>query len=200
MPTDYIGKRRSQCISQMKELKEQCEERINELTKKGSDVPQIKENKDFSEDSNKNLQVNVQLPAFKQEEFQQAGLEQQKADEDVPRAVPTAKRTDSPQAKERINGLIAIRKQEPKAEEERLSSELKHPQDSLKAATGPKEVPPESEKGLNPYEDAKHVAGQEAVEPAAEQAANEEVEQEQLLNYDTRQDDPRPGKDGCSKP
>ncbi|XP_009666280.2 Golgi membrane protein 1 isoform X1 [Struthio camelus] len=185
----------SQCINQMKELKEQCEERINELTKKGSDVPQIKENRDFSEDSNKNLQVNVQLPAFKQVEFQQAGLEQQKANEDVPRVVPIAKRTESPQAKERINGLIAIRKQEPKAEEERLSSELKHLQDSLKAATGPQEMPPESEKGLNLYKDAKHVAGQEAVEPAAEQAANEEVEREQLLNYDTRQDDPRPGKD-----
>lgn len=35
----------------MKELKEQCEERIDELTKKSSDVPQIKENKDFTEDS-----------------------------------------------------------------------------------------------------------------------------------------------------
>ncbi|KFQ16471.1 Golgi membrane protein 1, partial [Leptosomus discolor] len=41
----------SQCINQMKELKEQCEERIDELAKKGSDVPQIKENNDFSEDS-----------------------------------------------------------------------------------------------------------------------------------------------------
>ncbi|NXF46906.1 GOLM1 protein, partial [Oceanites oceanicus] len=46
----------SQCISQMKELKEQCEERIDELTKKGSDVPQIKESKDFLEDSKKNSQ------------------------------------------------------------------------------------------------------------------------------------------------
>ncbi|XP_025944279.1 Golgi membrane protein 1 isoform X1 [Apteryx rowi] len=185
----------SQCINQMKELKEQCEESINELTKKGSYVPKIKENKDFSEDSSKTLQVNVQLPAFKQEEFQQAGLEQQKADEDEPRAVPTAKRTDSPQAKERRNDLVAIRKQEPKAEEERLFSEPKTPQDSLKVSAGPKEMLPEPEKGLNLYEDAKHVAGREAVEPAAEQAANEEVEREQLLNYDARQDDPHPGKD-----
>lgn len=35
----------------MKELKEQCEERIDELTKKDSCVPPIKENKDFKEDS-----------------------------------------------------------------------------------------------------------------------------------------------------
>ncbi|XP_068784937.1 Golgi membrane protein 1 isoform X2 [Struthio camelus] len=185
----------SQCINQMKELKEQCEERINELTKKGSEVPQMKENKDFSEDSNNNLQVNVQQPAFKQAEFQQAGLEQQKANEDVPRVVPTAKRTDSPQAKERINGLVAIRKQEPKAEEERLFSELKHPQDSLKVSTDPKEMPPALEKGLNPYEDAKHVAGQVPVKSAVEQAANQEVEREHLLNYDARQDDLRPGTD-----
>ncbi|KFV78624.1 Golgi membrane protein 1, partial [Struthio camelus australis] len=178
----------SQCINQMKELKEQCEERINELTKKGSEVPQMKENKDFSEDSNNNLQ-----PAFKQAEFQQAGLEQQKANEDVPRVVPTAKRTDSPQAKERINGLVAIRKQEPKAEEERLFSELKHPQDSLKVSTDPKEMPPALEKGLNPYEDARHVAGQVPVKSAVEQAANQEVEREHLLNYDARQDDLRPG-------
>lgn len=41
---------RSQCINQMKELKEQCEERIDELTKKSGDVPQIKENKDLTED------------------------------------------------------------------------------------------------------------------------------------------------------
>lgn len=41
----------SQCINQMKELKEQCEERIDELRKKNSDVPQIKENKDVAEDS-----------------------------------------------------------------------------------------------------------------------------------------------------
>lgn len=41
----------SQCINQMKELKEQCEERIDELRKKNSDVPQIKENKDITVDS-----------------------------------------------------------------------------------------------------------------------------------------------------
>ncbi|NWX88379.1 GOLM1 protein, partial [Nothoprocta ornata] len=46
----------SQCINQMKELKEQCEERINELTKKSNDVPKDKENKEASEDSKKNPQ------------------------------------------------------------------------------------------------------------------------------------------------
>ncbi|KAK4817053.1 hypothetical protein QYF61_026361 [Mycteria americana] len=184
----------SQCINQMKELKEQCEERIDELTKKGSDVSQIKENKDFSEDSKKNSQVNTQLPALKQTEFKQADLEQQKHNDNVAEAVPTVKKIDLLQAKERIKGLADIKKQEPKAEEEKLSSELKNPQDSLKAAAGHKEMLPESEKELNPSEDEKHVAGQDALQPAAEQAASEEIEREQLLNYDAKQDDLVPGK------
>ncbi|NXV52884.1 GOLM1 protein, partial [Uria aalge] len=178
----------SQCINQMKELKEQCEERIDELTKKGSDVAQLKENKD-SEDSKKKSQVNIQLPAMKQTEFKQADLEQQKPKEDVPKAVPTVKKTDPLQAKERINDLADIRKQEPKAEEEQLSSQLKNPQDSLKAAAGHKEMLPESEKELNPSEDEKIVAGQDALQPAAEQAESEEIEREQLVNYDAKQDD-----------
>ncbi|XP_009574220.1 PREDICTED: Golgi membrane protein 1-like, partial [Fulmarus glacialis] len=94
----------------------------------------------------------------------------------------------------RINGLADIRKQEPKAEEEKLSSELKNPQDSLEAAAGHKEMLPESEKELNPPEDEKRVVGQDALQPAAEHAASEEIEREQLLNYDTKQDDLPPGK------
>ncbi|NXS48470.1 GOLM1 protein, partial [Balaeniceps rex] len=147
----------SQCINQMKEVKEQCEERIDELTKKDSDAPQIKENKDFSEDSKKNSQVDIQLPALTQTEFKQADMEQEKHNEDVPKAVPTVKKIDLLQVKERINGLADIRKQEPKAEEEKLSSELKTPQDSLKAAAGHKEMLPESEKELNPSDDEKHI-------------------------------------------
>ncbi|NXY69254.1 GOLM1 protein, partial [Glareola pratincola] len=181
----------SQCINQMKELKEQCEERIDELTKKSSDVPELKENKD-SEDSKKKSQVNIQLPAMKQTEFNQADLEQQKPKEDVPKAVPTVKKTDSQQAKERINGLADIRKQEPKAEEEQLSSQLKSPQDSLKAAAGHKEMLPESEKELNPSEDEKQVAGQDALQPGAEQADSDEIEREQLVNYDAKQDESPP--------
>ncbi|XP_066037827.1 Golgi membrane protein 1 isoform X2 [Chamaea fasciata] len=168
----------SQCINQMKELKEQCEERIDELTKKSSGVPQIKENKDFKEDS----QVNT--PALKQTVLKQ----QQKNSEDVPKAVPTVRKTDLEQAKERKDSLIDIRKQEPKAEEEQLSSQLEKHQESLKAAAGPKEMLPESEKERNPLEDEKHVAGQDMLVPAAEQALSEEVEREQFLNYDDKQE------------
>ncbi|XP_064261383.1 Golgi membrane protein 1 isoform X2 [Passer domesticus] len=180
----------SQCINQMKELKEQCEERIDELRKKSRDVPQIKENKDFTEDS----QVDTQLPALKQTGFKQADLEQQKTNEDVPKAVPTIRKTDLMQAKERTDSPTDMRKQDPEAEEEQLSSQLEKPQESLKAAAGHKEMLPVSEKDPNPPEDEKHVAGQDMSEPAAEQAASEEVEREQFLNYDDKQDDLLPGK------
>ncbi|NXU95604.1 GOLM1 protein, partial [Xiphorhynchus elegans] len=183
----------SQCINQMKELKEQCDERIGELTKKGSDVPQIKGNKDFSEDSIKYSQVNIQSPALKQTELKQAGLEQQKPSEDLPKEVPTVRHTDLMQAKERIDGPTDIRKQEPKAEEEQLFSQLKKPQDSPKAAAGHKEMLLESEQEPDP-ENEKHGAGQDVLQPAAEQAASEEIEREQLLNYDAKQDDLPPGK------
>ncbi|XP_031458289.1 Golgi membrane protein 1 [Phasianus colchicus] len=178
----------SQCINQMKELKEQCEERINEIAKKDSDVPQVKKNKDFSEDSKRSTQADGQLSAPKQPEFKQTDLEQQRANEDVPKAVPTIKRTDALQPNERANGLAAIRKEDSKAEEEKLSVELKRPQGLAMAGTGRKEMPPESEKELNPAEDGKNIAEQEAPQPAAQQIA-EEVEREQLLNYDAKQSD-----------
>lgn len=97
---------------------------------------------------------------------------------------------------ERKDSLTDIRKQEPKAEEEQLSSQLKKPLESLKAAAGHKEMLPESEKEPNPPEDEKHVAGQDTLQLAAEQAASEEVEREQLLNFDAKQDDLPPGKAG----
>ncbi|NWR40827.1 GOLM1 protein, partial [Regulus satrapa] len=180
----------SQCINQMKELKEQCEERIDELAKKSSDVPQIKENKDFKENS----QVDTQLPALKQTGFKQADLDQQKTSEDVPKAVPTVRKADPMQAKEKPDSLSDIRKHEPKAEEEQLSSQLEKPQASLKAAASHKEMLPASEKEPNPPEDEKHVAGQDMLQPAAEQAASEEIEREQFLNYEDKQDDLPPGK------
>nr|XP_013224315.2 Golgi membrane protein 1 isoform X2 [Columba livia] len=181
----------SQCINQMKEIKEQCEERIDELAKKGGDVAQIQENKDLSEDSKKNGEVDIQLPALKETEIKQANLEQQKPNEDIPNTAPTVKKVDPMEAKERIKGPTDIRKQEPKAEEEKLSSDLKNPQDSLQVAEGRKEM---SEMELNQSEDGKQVVGQDALQLAAEQAASEEIEREQLLNYNAKQDDSPPGK------
>ncbi|XP_009993762.1 PREDICTED: Golgi membrane protein 1 [Chaetura pelagica] len=189
----------SQCINQMKELKDQYEERIDELTKKGNDIPEIKENKDFSEDVKKQSQADVQLPALKPTELKQADLEQQKPDEDVLKAVPTVKKIDL-QAEERINSLADTRRQEPRAEEEKLPSELKMPQDSLKTAAVQKEMLPKLEKEPNPSQDEKHGAGQDALEPPAEQAAIEETEREQLLNYDAKQDDLPPEKADNQEP
>lgn len=183
----------SQCINQMKELKEQCEERINEISKKDIDVPQVKENKDL-EDSKRDNQADGQLPAPKQPESKQTDLDQQRVNEDVPKAVPTVKRTDALQPNERVNGLTAIRKEDSKVEEEKLSDELKQPQDLAVAGTGRKTVPPESEKELNPSEDGKNIDEQKVPQPAVQEIADEEVEREQLLNYDAKQSDSPPGQ------
>lgn len=43
----------------MKELKEQCEERIGEITKKDSEAPQTKERKDVTDNPSKNFQVRL---------------------------------------------------------------------------------------------------------------------------------------------
>lgn len=45
---------RSQCIIQINELKEQCEDRIEDITRKGNEIPQSKE-KNMSD---KHYQVN----------------------------------------------------------------------------------------------------------------------------------------------
>lgn len=97
---------------------------------------------------------------------------------------------------EGTDSLTDIRKQKPKAEEEQLSNQLEKAQESLKGAAGPKEMLLESKKEPNPLEDENHVAGQDMLEPAAEPAASEELEREQFLNYNDKQDNLLPGKAG----
>ncbi|XP_019372919.1 PREDICTED: Golgi membrane protein 1 isoform X2 [Gavialis gangeticus] len=215
----------TQCANQMKELKEQCEERIGEITKKDSEAPQTKEHKDFTDNSPKNFQVNNQLPAFNQLEVQQNDLEQQKTDEqekskipgslsgEVPKStlnVKNALENDSHRNKDGTNDLVTISKQEVKAEGEKLSIDQGLPQDSAKATVDHEELPPEPGKESNPYEEVKNVAENGAEEQEsfrvqklqASQAtneqniANEEVEREHFLNYDAQLDDQGPNKQG----
>ena len=67
----------SQCISQMTELKEQCEERIEAISRKGSEIPQIKEKKDISNTLDQNDQVHNLVPTFGQPELQHHDLTKQ---------------------------------------------------------------------------------------------------------------------------
>ncbi|XP_025894038.1 Golgi membrane protein 1 [Nothoprocta perdicaria] len=183
----------SQCINQMKELKEQCEERISELTKKSNDVPKDRENKEASEDSKKNPQVNAQLPTFKQGEFQQTVVEKPKADGDLPRVAPTARRADSPQPKDA--GPVVVGKRAPGAAEAEAAPA---------SAPGPQPRHGSPAASARPAE-AKGGAGREAAAPTAKHrdggnghngdggnnGGDDEVEREQLLGYDGRQGDPR---------
>lgn len=72
----------SQCISQMKEVKEQCEERIEEVTKKGNEAVA---SRDLSEKKDQGQQL--QAPSEPQPRLQEAGLAQAevpKAKENMP--------------------------------------------------------------------------------------------------------------------
>ncbi|XP_019410314.1 PREDICTED: Golgi membrane protein 1 isoform X2 [Crocodylus porosus] len=215
----------TQCANQMKELKEQCEERLGEITKKGNEAPQAKEHKDFTDNPPKNFQVNIQLPAFNQLEVQQNDLEQQKTDEqekskipgslsgEVPKStlnVKNALENDSHRNKDGTNDLVTISKQEVKAEGEKLSIDQGLPQDSAKATVDHEELLPEPGKESNPYKEVKNAVEDGAEEqesfrmqklPASqatnqENVATEEVEREHLLNYDVQLDDQGPNKQG----
>ncbi|XP_067425130.1 Golgi membrane protein 1 isoform X2 [Emydura macquarii macquarii] len=214
----------SQCINQMKELKEQCEERIDEITKKGSEAPQAKEIKDLLKNSNKNYQGNIQLPTFNRPELQlhdqedQKGHDQQEKDK-IPANVPLEASKPTPSVKkvpeiesyrdkEGTRDLGALNKEESKIEAERHSVDQGPSSDSAKSAIAHKELPPEPGKEPNPYEGInilrEGVAERESIKmqelPAGhatdqENAANEEVEREHLLNYDAQQDDQEPNQD-----
>ncbi|XP_019410311.1 PREDICTED: Golgi membrane protein 1 isoform X1 [Crocodylus porosus] len=219
----------TQCANQMKELKEQCEERLGEITKKGNEAPQAKEHKDFTDNPPKNFQVNIQLPAFNQLEVQQNDLEQQKTDEqekskipgslsgEVPKStlnVKNALENDSHRNKDGTNDLVTISKQEVKAEGEKLSIDQGLPQDSAKATVDHEELLPEPGKESNPYKEVKNAVEDGAEEqesfrmqklPASqatnqENVATEEVEREHLLNYDVQLDDQGPSKDDKQGP
>uniref|UniRef100_A0A8C8VMQ1 Golgi membrane protein 1 n=1 Tax=Pelusios castaneus TaxID=367368 RepID=A0A8C8VMQ1_9SAUR len=203
----------SQCINQMKELKEQCEERIDEITKKDGESLKAKEIKDLLKNSNENYQGNIQLPTFNRPELQLHDQEDQKGDEwqekdHVPGNVPleVSKPTHSVKKvpeiesggdKEGTHDLGAVNKEEPKTDDERLSVDQGPSSDSAKSTMDRKELPPEPGKEPNPYEGIniprEGVAEGESVKvqelPAGhgtdqENAVNEEVEREHLLNYD----------------
>ncbi|XP_074851255.1 Golgi membrane protein 1 isoform X2 [Carettochelys insculpta] len=214
----------SQCINQMKELKEQCEERINEITKKGSEAPLAKEVKGVLKNSKENNRDNSQLPTYSRPELQLHDLEEQKGDKEqkgdaIPGNVsleaskPTASvksvpETESQGDKEGTPDLGTVNKEEPKRENEKLSVDQGPPHDPAKSAPAHEELPPIPGKESNPYEGVNVPkdgdAERESVkmqEPAAgqatnqENALNEEVEREHLLSYDVHPDDQEPSQD-----
>ncbi|XP_043824733.1 Golgi membrane protein 1 [Dromiciops gliroides] len=64
----------NQCINQMKELKEQCEERLEEVTKKGNEAPA---SRNLSEKNDPNNQLAISEPEQKQHESELKDVEVQ---------------------------------------------------------------------------------------------------------------------------
>ncbi|XP_003216565.2 Golgi membrane protein 1 [Anolis carolinensis] len=206
----------SQCISQMKELKEQCEERIAEISRKGNEVSQEKEKKNISNVSDKNDHV----PMFRQPEFQNRDLTKQGNElEDKHHisenslileaskpalTVKNVPELDDHREKGGTNDDITTAKGELAKEDQ------DHPQIPAKPSLNSKELSPEPGMHQNPYETVRDVNGEDAVERQTDKlpetmsyqnnieakADDEEIEREQLLNDDLQQDDQEPSKDG----
>ncbi|XP_060091422.1 Golgi membrane protein 1 [Heteronotia binoei] len=211
----------SQCIIQMKELKEQCEERLEEITRKGNEIPQSKE----KNTSDKHYQVYIPVPTFAQPEFQQHDLtkqgnepeEKQKITEnsvalETPKPTPFIQNVgELDYHKDKGNDdFVTINKEEPPEEEEKHPADEDHPPVFVKPSRSNKELHPEPGIEQNPYEDIRNTLGEVVVERQngiwtglirhhdTNQANtdDEEVEREQLLNDDLQQDDQEISKDG----
>ncbi|XP_077200752.1 Golgi membrane protein 1 isoform X2 [Paroedura picta] len=209
----------SQCISQMKELKEQCEERIEEITRKGNEIPQSKE----KTMSDKHYQVNIPVPTFGLPEFQQRDLtkqgnepeEKQKISEnsatlEVPKPTPFIKNVELDYHKDKGNDVAAINKEGPPQKEKHPAEEGLTPV-LAKPSRDNKDLHLEPGTEENPYEDIRNALDEVVAErqndrwpgPLGHQNTNqanadddEEVEREQLLNDDLQQDDQELSKDG----
>ncbi|XP_075787906.1 Golgi membrane protein 1 isoform X2 [Pelodiscus sinensis] len=213
----------SQCINQMKELKEQCEEKIHEITKKDSEAPQAKDIKDLLKNSNKNDQDNIQLSTSNRPELQLHDLEAEKGDEEqkedkIPgnESLEISKPTFSVKKEPKIEshgdkeGMLDLDvvNQKDLIKDEKLSVDQGPPHDSAKSVMDHEELPPKPGKEPNPYEGVNVLKegdtqreSVEMQEPSAGHAVNqehfpnEEIEREHLLNYDAQPDDQEPSQD-----
>ncbi|XP_033019693.1 Golgi membrane protein 1 [Lacerta agilis] len=206
---------RSQCISQMKELKEQCEERIEAACKKGSEIPE--EMKNSSKILERNDQVNIQEPTeFQQHDLTKQGNELQGKhyiSEDslkleISKPTPPIIKNVAELDYQREKGTaFAVSKNEPKKED--LFVEQDPLQIVAKLNTDNKRLPPEPGMEQKSYEEVKNVlevAAEKQADKLAEamrnqnanqaKADDEEVEREHLLNDDLQQDEQETRKTG----
>lgn len=200
----------SQCINQMQELKEQCEEKIQAASRKGNEIPQVKEKKDISNTSDKNDQVNIQVPTFGQPESQHRDLTKQGSElpekqesSKIETLNPTSMVKHMAEMDDQKKGTsdVAVIKEESKKDDHPFSQD--HLQTPAKSSIDNQELPPEPGIERNPYEEVRNglqdvSVGRmsakvlEAVDHQNNNEAkvdDEEIEREQLLNDDLQQDD-----------
>nr|XP_028604351.1 LOW QUALITY PROTEIN: Golgi membrane protein 1 [Podarcis muralis] len=205
----------SQCISQMKELKEQCEEKIEATCKKGSQIPE--DMKNSSKILERNDQINIQEPTeFGQGDLTKQGNELQGKhyipDDSLKLEIlkptpPSIKNVAELDYQREKGTAFAVNEKEPKEEEHSVE------QDSLqivaKLNADNNGLPPEPGMEQKSYEEVKNVlevaaekqAGKLA-EAMQQQNANqakaddEEVEREHLLNDELQQDEQETRKTG----
>nr|XP_034956049.1 Golgi membrane protein 1 [Zootoca vivipara]XP_034956050.1 Golgi membrane protein 1 [Zootoca vivipara] len=198
----------SQCISQMKELKEQCEERIEAACKKGSEIPE--DMKNSSKILERNDQVNIEEPTeFQQQDLTKQGNELQgkhyTSDDSLKLEIskptpPIIKNVAELDYRREKGTAFAVNKNEPKEEE--LSVDQDPQQIVAKLNADNKGLPSEPGKEQNPYEVEAEKQAEELAEAMRHQDANhgkaddEEVEREHLLNDELQQDEQETRKTG----
>ncbi|XP_034956049.2 Golgi membrane protein 1 [Zootoca vivipara] len=198
----------TQCISQMKELKEQCEERIEAACKKGSEIPE--DMKNSSKILERNDQVNIEEPTeFQQQDLTKQGNELQGkhyvSDDSLKLEIskptpPIIKNVAELDYRREKGTAFAVNKNEPKEEE--LSVDQDPQQIVAKLNADNKGLPSEPGKEQNPYEVEAEKQAEELAEAMRHQDANhgkaddEEVEREHLLNDDLQQDEQETRKTG----
>ncbi|XP_036289525.1 Golgi membrane protein 1 isoform X2 [Pipistrellus kuhlii] len=182
----------SQCISQMKEVKEQCEEQIEEVTKKGNEAVASRDPIDHKEPSQQ-----LRAPSEPQPRLQEAGL----PPAEVPQAKGNMPRNDEPQTpgpgseaaldlrregeKEETNDIQVISKEALRRDGQALPQEPDHKQQAVEAGGRP------GGRGMGDVRDL----GQTPRMPATllmsqEDQEVEEPEQDQLVVRDGQEEEP----------
>ncbi|XP_036289524.1 Golgi membrane protein 1 isoform X1 [Pipistrellus kuhlii] len=188
----------SQCISQMKEVKEQCEEQIEEVTKKGNEAVASRDPIDHKEPSQQ-----LRAPSEPQPRLQEAGL----PPAEVPQAKGNMPRNDEPQTpgpgseaaldlrregeKEETNDIQVISKEALRRDGQALPQEPDHKQQAVEAGGRP------GGRGMGDVRDL----GQTPRMPATllmsqEDQEVEEPEQDQLVVRDGQEEEPDADEEG----
>ncbi|XP_001378983.2 Golgi membrane protein 1 [Monodelphis domestica] len=131
----------SQCINQMKELKEQCEERIEEVTKKGNEATA---SRNLSEKNNQNIQqaaTNPLEPKPQESEAKEVVMKQEKEN-----IVP-----DGPTSSEKTS--YVVRKEEKREETNDILTPIQ--EEAHSENQGGELLPPEPGREQNTYEKGK---------------------------------------------
>ncbi|KAM6473760.1 Golgi membrane protein 1 isoform 1-T1 [Liasis olivaceus] len=204
----------SQCVHKLKELKEQCEEKL-EVSPEDSKIEQ--EKKEHTTNILGKSQANIQMLTFGQAEFQNHGLTNQENEPQEKNMSNDSVKLDSSRPISVINKELNHHREKGTSDapnEESMKEEVLLNQGHLQvpsiSSRDHKAIPPEPEPELNHHEQIRNILGEASVESQTSKFSellghqniekakevDEEIEREELLNDDFQQDDQETNKNG----